>query len=125
MKTDFCFLPQILFISILETDLFIVLGSKHLESSSPWRQELGGEGLGGRKGAVKVSYNLGFILFLKFIIYFWLRWVFVAVRWLSLAAASGGYSSLWCAGFSLQWLLLLRSTGSRCTGFSSCGTQAQ
>ena len=38
---------------------------------------------------------------------------------LSLVAASGGYSSLRCAGFSLWWLLLLQSTG-----FSSCGTQA-
>ena len=28
------------------------------------------------------------------------------------------------AGFSLQWLLLLRSTGSRRAGFSSCGTRA-
>ena len=36
-----------------------------------------------------------------------------------------GYSLLWCTGFSLQWLLLLRSTGSRRTGFSSCGTWAQ
>ena len=36
-----------------------------------------------------------------------------------------GYSSLQCAGFSLQWLLLLRSTGSRCASFSSCGTWAQ
>ena len=34
-------------------------------------------------------------------------------------------SSLLRAGFSLQWLLLLRSTGSRCVGFSSCGTRAQ
>ena len=65
-------------------------------------------------------FNL-FILF----IYFWICWVFVAERVLSLAEASGGYSSLWCAGFSLQWLLLLRSTGSRCVGFSSCSTQAQ
>ena len=39
-------------------------------------------------------------------IYFWLRWVFVAAHGLSLAAASGGYSSLRCAGFSLQWLLV-------------------
>ena len=38
---------------------------------------------------------------------------------------SGGYSSLRCADFSLRWLLLLRSAGSRRTGFSSCGTQAQ
>ena len=57
-------------------------------------------------------------------IYFWLRWVFVAACGLSLVAASGGSSWLQCAGFSLQWLLLLRSTGSRCTGFSSCGSQA-
>ena len=54
-------------------------------------------------------------------IYFWLRWVFVAARGLSLVAVSGGYSSLQCTGFSLWWLLLLRSMGSRCAGFSSCG----
>ena len=58
-------------------------------------------------------------------IYFWLHWVLVAVCGLSLAAASGGYSSLCCTGFSLRWLLLLRSTGSRRTGFSSCGLRAQ
>ena len=29
-----------------------------------------------------------------------------------------------CVGFSLRWLLLLRSTGSRCAGFSSCGVRA-
>ena len=54
-----------------------------------------------------------------------LHWVFIAARGLSLVAASRGYSSLWCAGFSLQWLLLLRSTGSRHAGFSSCGSLAQ
>ena len=42
----------------------------------------------------------------------------------SLAAESVGYSSLRCAGFSLRWLLLLWSTGSRCVGFSSCGARA-
>jgi len=36
---------------------------------------------------------------------------------------SGGYSSLQCTGFCLWWLLLLQSTGSRCTGFSSCDTR--
>ena len=56
--------------------------------------------------------------------YFWLRWVFVATRGLSLVAVSGDYSSLRCAGFSLWWLLLLRSTGSRCMDFSSCGARA-
>ena len=56
--------------------------------------------------------------------FFWLRWVFVAEHGLSLVAASGGYSSLWCMGFSLRWLLLLRSMGSRRAGFSSCGLWA-
>ena len=59
-----------------------------------------------------------------FKIYFWLRWVFIAARGLSLVAVSRGYSLLRCAGFSLEWLLLLRSTGSRRTGFSSCGSRA-
>ena len=58
-------------------------------------------------------------------IYFWPCWVFVAARGLSLVAASGGYSSLQCAGFSLPWLLSLWSTGSRHVGFSSGGTWAQ
>ena len=58
-------------------------------------------------------------------IYLWLHWVFTAVRGLSLVAASRGYSLLQCTGFSLWWLLLLQSMGSRCMGFSSCGTQAQ
>ena len=47
------------------------------------------------------------------------------LRGLSLVAASGGNSSLRCAGFSLQWLLLLWSMGSRPVGFGSCGTWAQ
>ena len=64
-----------------------------------------------------------FNLFYLFI-YFWLCWVFVAAWGLSLVTVSGGYSSLWCAGFSLRWLLLLRSLISRCTGFSSCGSRA-
>ena len=60
--------------------------------------------------------------FVYFIYLFWLCWVFVAARGLSLVVASGGYSSLQCVGFSLLWLLLLQSTGSRHAGFSSCGT---
>ena len=58
-------------------------------------------------------------------IYLWLLWVFVAVRGLSLVVMSRGYSLLQCVGFTLRRLLLLQSTGSRRTGFSSCGTQAQ
>ena len=45
--------------------------------------------------------------------FFWLRWVFIAARGLSLVAASGGCSYLQWAGFWLLWLLLLWSTGSR------------
>ena len=68
-----------------------------------------------------------FAVILNFIyfIYFWLRWVFVAVRGLFLIVVSGGYSLLPCAGFSLWWLLLLQSMGSRHAGFGSCGTWAQ
>ena len=65
------------------------------------------------------------LLFLNYLfIYFWLCWVFIAARGLSLVMASRGYSLLWCSGFSLRWLLLLRSMGSRHAGFSSCGSQA-
>ena len=66
-----------------------------------------------------------FFFFYKFIFIFGcLGWVFIAAHGLSLVAASGGYSSLWCAGFSLWLLLLLWSMGSRRTGFSSCGLRA-
>ena len=67
---------------------------------------------------------LSIYLFIYLFIYFWLRWVFVAAHGLSLVAESWGYSSLRCAGFSLWWLLLLRSAGSRHAGFSSCGSRA-
>ena len=60
-------------------------------------------------------FFLKFIYYL-FIIYFWLCWVFVSVRGLSLVAASGGHSSSRCAGLSVSWPLLLRSTGSRRAG---------
>ena len=69
-----------------------------------------------------------FFFFNKFILffyYFWLGWAFVAAHGLSLVAVSVGCSSLWCAGFSLPWFLLLRSMGSRYVGFNSCSAQAQ
>ena len=56
-----------------------------------------------------------FTLFIYLLI-FWLCWVFVSVRGLSLVAASGGHSSSRCAGLSLSRPLSLRSTGSRCAG---------
>ena len=58
-------------------------------------------------------------------IYFGLQCIFIALPGLSLVSASGGYSLLWCMGFSLGWLLLGQSTVSGCTGFSSCETQAK
>ena len=65
-----------------------------------------------------------FINLFYYLFYFWLCWVFVAVRGLSLVTASRDCSSLRWAGFSLQWLLLLLSTGSRHVGFGSCGAWA-
>ena len=57
-----------------------------------------------------------FVFLINLFIYFWLCWVFVSVRGLSLVAASGGHSSLRCVGLSLLRPLLLRSTGSRRAG---------
>ena len=81
-------------------------------------------------GLSSISTILSFFLlffwpgYFIFLVYFWLRWVFVAACRFSLVAASRGYSSLRCTSFSLRWLLLLQSSGSRCAGFSSCGTWA-
>ena len=74
-----------------------------------------------RNNSIFQIINMKAVLFFFF---FWLHWVFVAARRLSLVAESGGYFLLRCAGFSLWWLLLLRSTGSRRAGFSSCGSRA-
>ena len=62
-----------------------------------------------------ICFDLGWVfwVFLKlfiYLFYFWLCWVFVSVRGLSLVAASGGHSSSRCVGLSLSWPLLLRST---------------
>ena len=56
--------------------------------------------------------------FIYLFIYFWLCWVFVSVRGLSLVAASGGHSSSGCAGLSPSRPLLLQSTGSRRAGLA-------
>lgn len=65
-------------------------------------------------------------LFFNLFIYFLLHWVFIAASRLSLAVASGIYS-LVMAQISLQWLVLLKSTGSRHTGLKlqHAGTRAQ
>ena len=67
-------------------------------------------------GAQGGSPDLLVFFFFNLFIYFWLCWVFVPVRGLSLVVASGGHSSSRCAGLSLSRPLLLRSTGSRRTG---------
>ena len=41
------------------------------------------------------------------------------------SCSEGGSSSLGCAGFSLQWVLLLWSTGSRAAGFTVYGAWVQ
>ena len=56
-----------------------------------------------------------FFYFFILYLFIWLHWVFVAVSRLPLVAASEGYSSLRCTGFSLRWLLL-RSMASRRAG---------
>ena len=61
------------------------------------------------------SLSAFFINLFICLFYFWPCWVFVAVRRLSLVAASGGFSCCGATGV----------VGSRCTGVSSCGTQAQ
>ena len=66
---------------------------------------------------VRVLTNYIFLnKFIDWLIDFWVCWVFISVRGLSLVAASGGHSSSQCAGLSLSWSLLLQSTGSRSTG---------
>ena len=57
---------------------------------------------------ITMSMQLAILIlffFLRLFIYFWLCWVFVAACALSPVGASRGYSSLWCLGFSLWWLL--------------------
>ena len=70
-------------------------------------------------GPSEESFSFLFVFLKKFIylfIYFWLCWVLVSVRGLSLVAASGGHSSLRCVGLSLSRPLLPRGTGSRRAG---------
>ena len=68
---------------------------------------------------MRCYYTKTLVIFFKFIYFYlflWLCWVFVSVRGLSLVVASGGHSSLQCAGLSLSRSLLLRSTAPRRTG---------
>ena len=72
-----------------------------------------GNKMGHRRNQVKwVNEQMGFLNY-----WFWVVLGFAA-------AVSRGYSSLWCTGFSLQWLLQLQNTGSRHLSFSSCNLRA-
>ena len=57
-----------------------------------------------------------FFKWIYLFIYLWLCWILIAARRLCLVAASRGYYLWQCVGFSLQWLLLLQSMGSRHMG---------
>ena len=63
-------------------------------------------------------------LFIYLFIYFWLCWIFVSVRGLSLVAASGGHSSSRCAGLSLSRPLVAEHRLQMCS-LSNCGSRAQ
>ena len=60
------------------------------------------------------NFYLLFILLKMFrTISFWLCWVFVALRGLSLGVASGAALKLQCLRLSVRWLLSSQSTGAR------------
>ena len=74
----------------------------------------------------KFIYFILFILVLAALGLLCCTWAY-----LSLVVVSGGHSSLWCAGFSLWWLLLLgaQALGVRASvvvthGLSSCSSRA-
>ena len=66
-----------------------------------------------------------FFFFFNLFIYFWLCWVFVSVRGLSLVVASGGHSSSLHVGLSLSQPLLLQEHRLQTRRLSSCGSRAQ
>ena len=71
-----------------------------------------------------------FFLINLFIYYFWLRWVFVAVRGLSLVAVSGGFSCCGAQALGAQASVVVARGLSSCGSgapecrLSSCGTPA-
>ena len=71
-----------------------------------------------------ISSFMSFFFKFIFIFYFWLCWVFVSVRGLSLVAASGGHSSSRCAGLSLSRPLVAEHR-LQMRRLSSCGSRAQ
>ena len=72
-------------------------------------------------------FYLLLLFFNKFIlfIYFWLHWVFIGCVRAFSSCGERGLLFVAVHGLLVEWLLLLRSTGSRRAGFSSCSTRAQ
>ena len=68
--------------------------------------------------------SIFFLNFIYLFIYFWLCWVFVSVRGLSLVVASRGHSSSRCVGLSLSRPLVAEHRLQSCR-LSSCGSRAQ
>ena len=73
------------------------------------------------------DFKIYFILF----IYFWLRWVFVAVRGLSLVATRGAFSccraralGVWASVVAARGLSICHTWALECAGFSSRGAWA-
>ena len=87
---------------------------QRLRGAPPWGSSASSDTKGG-VCCLSLQHESLFFFFNLFI-YFSLCWVFVSVRGLSLVVASGGHSSLRCAGLSPSRPLLLRSTGSRRAG---------
>ena len=87
----------------------------------------GEQGDGGRfqrkLGCLFFSSQLSFFLFLGVFFRFYL-FIYLFIGCFESSVAVRGLS-LVAEGCSLRWLLLLRSTGSRHTGFSSCGMRPQ
>ena len=50
--------------------------------------------------------------------------IFIAMRAFSLVEVRGGYSLVTEHGFSLRWLFLVQSMGTRACGLGSCGSWA-
>ena len=77
----------------------------------------------GKSNTLNIEYMSFFFFFFKIYLFIVALGLCCCTRAFS-TYSKQGCSSLWCSCFSLQWLLLLWSSGSRHRGFSSRVTQA-
>ena len=77
---------------------------------------------------IKAKQNLVHFISLKFFYFYlslcWPQWVFTSSRAFLQLQRVGATLQIQGTSFSLQWLLLLQSTGSRVGGLRGCGSQA-